>query len=80
MEAVAARLATRGLTLDVEEFRSLDAERRAVISEAEQLKQRRNEESQAIAKLRKEGADTAERQQKVREIGDRISALDDRVN
>jgi seryl-tRNA synthetase len=80
LDAAAARLATRGLTLDVEEFRSLDAERRAAISEAEQLKQRRNEESQAIAKLRKEGADTAERQQKVREIGERISALDDRVN
>ena len=80
LDSIAARLATRGLTLDVEQFRSLDAERRSAISETEQLKQYRNEESQAIAKLRKEGADTAERQQKVREIGGRIASLDERAN
>jgi seryl-tRNA synthetase len=80
LDAIAARLATRGITLDVEQFRSLDVERRSAISETEQLKQRRNEESQAIAKLRREGAETTARQQEVREIGARIASLDERAN
>jgi len=76
LDAVAARLQTRGFTLDWEDFRSLDTRRRAALTEAEQLKALRNSESGEIAKLRKQGVDTAERQQKVREIGERIAALD----
>jgi seryl-tRNA synthetase len=76
LDTIATRLAARGFTLNVDEFRALDAGRRAVLTEAEQLKALRNSESGEIAKLRKQGADTAERQQKVREIGERIAALD----
>jgi len=45
LDAVAQRLATRGYQLDVEQFRALDAERRAALTEAEQLKAQRNEKS-----------------------------------
>ena len=38
LDAVAARLATRGLTLPLEEFRELDQRRRSAITEAEQAK------------------------------------------
>jgi seryl-tRNA synthetase len=79
LDAIAQRLATRGFTLDVAEFRALDAERRGAVTEAEQLKAQRNAESMEISKLKKQGADTAEQQQKVRAIGDRISALDEKV-
>ncbi len=79
LDEVAARLARRGFTLDVEAFRELDARRRAVVTETEQLKALRNTESAEIAKLRKQGADTSERQQKVRESGERIAALDEQV-
>ncbi|HEX8986204.1 MAG TPA: serine--tRNA ligase [Bryobacteraceae bacterium] len=79
LDAIAARLATRGFTLDVDAFRDLDTRRRAAVTEAEQLKALRNSESGEIAKLRKQGVDTAERQQKVREIGERISGLDQQV-
>jgi seryl-tRNA synthetase len=79
LDTIAQRLATRGFTLDVAEFRALDAERRAAVTEAEQLKAQRNAESMEISKLKKQGADTAEQQQKVRAIGDRISALDEKV-
>jgi seryl-tRNA synthetase len=72
---IAERLATRGLTLPVEDFRALDARRRAAITEAEQLRARQNEMSRDIARLRKEGADTAEAQRISREAGDRIAAL-----
>ncbi|HBY60269.1 MAG TPA: serine--tRNA ligase [Solibacterales bacterium] len=79
VEAIAARLATRGFSLDVEQFRTMDGARRAAVSEAEGLKAQRNAESQEIAKLRKQGVDTADRQQKVREAGERIGALDEKV-
>ncbi|HEV8146700.1 MAG TPA: serine--tRNA ligase, partial [Bryobacteraceae bacterium] len=79
MDAIAARLADRGFALEVDAFRSLDAERRAALTEAEALKAHRNTESQEIAKLRKAGQDTTERQQKVREAGERIAALDEKA-
>jgi len=76
LDAIAKRLTDRGFALDVEAFRKLDTERRAAVTESEQLKAQRNAESQEIAKLRKAGEDTTARQQKVREMGDRIAALD----
>jgi seryl-tRNA synthetase len=49
------------------------------ISQSEQLKARRNAESAEIAKLRREGADTTERQARMRAIGGEISSLDEQV-
>ena len=80
LETIAERLATRGFKLDVDHFRALDAKRRAALTEAESLKAQRNAESMEISKLRKQGVDTTERQQKVREIGERISSLDSQVS
>lgn len=79
LDAVADRLSTRGFELDREQFRELDRQRRAAVTETEQLKAQRNSESAEIAKLRREGVDTTDRQQKVREIGDRIASLDEKV-
>jgi seryl-tRNA synthetase len=79
IDAIATRLADRGFTLDVEAFRQLDAERRAALTESEQLKALRKTESQEIGKLIKAGQDAAERQQKVREMGDRATALEERA-
>src|ERR1035438_3581384 len=74
LDAIAQRLATRGFQLNVEEFRALDSERRAAITESEQLKAQKNAESTEIAKLRKQGLDAQDRQQKVRSVSERISA------
>jgi seryl-tRNA synthetase len=79
LDAIAKRLAGRGFTLDVEAFRKLDAERRAALSESESLKARRNAETQEIGKLKRAGQDTSERQQKIREMADRMAALDQRA-
>lgn len=79
IDAIAARLASRGVTLDLEQFRDLDARRRSAIAQAEQLKAQRNAESAEIGKLRKQGADVSERQLQMREAGERISALDAQV-
>ncbi len=78
-EKIAERLATRGPIAGLDQFRDLDKRRRAAITEAEELKARRNAESAEIAKLRKAGTDTTDRQQQVREIGTRISALDEQI-
>ena len=76
IDAIAKRLADRGFRLDVEAFRTLDTERRAALSESEQLKAQKNAESQEIGKLKRAGQDASERQQKVREMDERIGALD----
>src|SRR5258708_19087599 len=79
LDAVAARLATRGLHLDLGQFRELDTRRRAALTESEQLKARRNSASEEVGKLKRQGVDTSDRQQQVREIADRIDALEDQV-
>ncbi|MCU1275781.1 MAG: seryl-tRNA synthetase, partial [Bryobacterales bacterium] len=78
-EKIAERLSTRGAISGLDQFRELDKRRRAAITEAEELKARRNTESAEIARLRKAGTDTTERQQQVREIGNRITALDEQI-
>jgi seryl-tRNA synthetase len=78
-DRIAQRLSTRSNPPDLDRFRELDRERRGAISQTEQLKARRNTESQEIAKLKKEGADTTGRQKEMRAIGEEISRLDDRV-
>ena len=78
-EKIAERLATRGPVSGLNQFRDLDQRRRAAITEAEELKARRNTESAEIARLRKAGQDTADRQQQVREIGNHIASLDEQI-
>jgi seryl-tRNA synthetase len=78
-DSVSARLATRGNHVPLEGFRDLDQRRRAAIQEAEELKAKRNASSMEIAKLRKAGVDTADAQQAVRAMAERISALDEQV-
>jgi seryl-tRNA synthetase len=57
----------------------LDRQRRAAVTEAEELKNRRNARSKEIGAARKRGEDTGAAQGEVRAIGDRIAALDERV-
>jgi len=78
-DTLAQRLATRSNPPNLDRFRELDARRRAAITEVEQLKARRNEESAKIAQLKREGVDTAEQQKAVRAIGDQIAACDSEV-
>jgi seryl-tRNA synthetase len=75
LDAMAERLATRGLTLPLEQFRDLDKRRRASITESEQLKAEQNAISREIPKLKKEGQDTSEIQARSRAMGDRAAEL-----
>ena len=58
----------------------LDVERRRLVTETETLKRQRNTASEEIGKLKKAGQATADKQQAVKAIGDRISGLDARVS
>jgi seryl-tRNA synthetase len=75
-DRIAQRLQTRSNPPDLDGYRELDKRRRAAIAESEQLKAHRNAETSEIGKLRREGADTTERQQQVRAIGERIALLE----
>ncbi len=79
LDAIRERLATRGYSLDGDSFENLDKQRRQYVTEVEQLKADRNSATAEIAKLRKAGTDTADRQQQVRAMGERISELDERA-
>jgi seryl-tRNA synthetase len=79
LDAIALRLADRGFALDVDTFRKLDAERRAALTESEQLSAQRKSESQEIGKLIKAGQDASARQQQVREMADRAAELEARA-
>jgi seryl-tRNA synthetase len=79
LDKIRERLAARGYVLDAAAFEELDRRRRQCVTESEQLKAERNQASAEIAKLRKSGVDTAEQQQRVRGIGERIAALDEQA-
>lgn len=73
------RIATRGDVSGFANFRDLDRRRRAAVKEAEELKASRRTESEEIARLRKAGVDTTERQQAGRQVAAQIAALDKQV-
>jgi seryl-tRNA synthetase len=79
LDATAARLADRGFELDVEAFRKLDAERRAAVTQSEQLKAQIKAESQEIGKLKRAGEDTSARQLANRELDGKAAAFDEQA-
>ncbi|MCZ8523391.1 MULTISPECIES: serine--tRNA ligase [Paenibacillus] len=80
LDRVKQGLANRGANLeDLDRFTSLDTNRRQLLQEVEQLKNRRNVVSQEVAQLKKakENADHLIEEMKV--VGDRIKALDEEI-
>ena len=78
-EAVARALATRGSAEHIKDLLAADATRRRVLKEAEDLKALRNRASEAIGQARRRGEDAAAEQARMREVSDRIKALDAEV-
>jgi len=75
---VAEGLRRRGAEVALaEEARDLDAKRRALVVQADDLKTQRNARSKEIGVLKKAGQDTAAVQADVRAIGDKITELDE---
>ena len=69
-------LADKGGAELIPEILARDTERRRLVKEADDLKAQRNTASEAIGRARKRGEDAGAEQARMREVGDRIKALD----
>ncbi|AGK51797.1 serine--tRNA ligase [Bacillus sp. 1NLA3E] len=79
-EEVKGKLQHRGEDLtDFGRFEELDQNRRDLIVESEKLKSKRNEVSQQVAVLKREKKDADHLISEMREVGDRIKALDEEL-
>ena len=72
-------LKNRNSTIDLSEFLEKEEQRRALLSEAEALKARRNEESNRIAQIKREGGDAQPIMDEMRALGDEIAAADEKL-
>lgn len=76
-DEVRARLGARGQDIDWQGLRKLDQERRALLAKVEELRHRRKTASDQIAKLKREKQPADSLVQEMKDVGDRIKALED---
>jgi seryl-tRNA synthetase len=76
LDHVRERLNTRRGAYSVDELIATDTEWKNIINRSEELRRRRNEESEAIGKLKRAGNDTSLQQTKVKEISNEIKSLE----
>jgi seryl-tRNA synthetase len=69
-------LATRGAAVSLAPVLAADAERRRLLTETEELKAERNRASEAIGQAKRRGEDAQAVTARMREVSDRIKALD----
>src|SRR5258707_12327642 len=69
----------RGAALDLDGFRTLDKERRELITATEQLKARRNKASDEIARLKKAKQNADALIAEMKQVSERIKAADERI-
>jgi seryl-tRNA synthetase len=72
LDNVKARMATRGIAVEWEEFVSLDRERREAVAIIERLKEKKNRLSGEIGKLKKAGADATVLMREVEQVSEAI--------
>jgi len=75
-EAIERALVDRGGAELIGPLLALDAERRRLVRESEELKALRNKASEAIGQAKRRGEDAADEQARMREVGERIKALE----
>jgi seryl-tRNA synthetase len=78
-ELVAAGLAKRGQTVELDAFRSLDTKRRALLTEVEGLKRHRNESSKRIGEVVKSGGDAVALRNEMKSVGEKVAALEGEI-
>ncbi len=72
-------LKNRGLSVDLDRFVAVEAERRRIIQQVETLKNQRNVASQEIAALKKSKQDASAQIEAMKRVGDEIKLLDERL-
>ncbi|MBI1848408.1 MAG: serine--tRNA ligase [Candidatus Rokubacteria bacterium] len=77
--AVERALADRGGAELIKPLLAVDVERRRLVRESEELKALRNRASEAIGQARRRGEDASAEQARMREVGERIKALEEQL-
>lgn len=78
-DLVKAAMKTRSGEYDVDIVLELDRQRREILKEVEVLKAERNRESAQVAALKREKKDASEIIARMKDVGDKIKALDDEL-
>jgi seryl-tRNA synthetase len=78
-EAVREALKKRYVTADLDGFLQRDEKRRQLLAEVEQLKARRNRESEEIARLKKAGQAATDIIVSMRELSEQVKTMDEQV-
>ncbi len=76
-QAVEKAAKDKGAAVDIATILAQDEKRRSILSETEQLRHQRNEASEHISQLKKEGKDATELIIKMRSVADRIKELEE---
>lgn len=79
-DAVKAALDKRHKDYHLEQFKDIDAKRRELIGQVEELKSKQNADSKEIPKLKKEGKDTTALMAEMKELSAKIKELDAQVS
>ncbi len=75
-DKVEAGIALKGAAVDLSRFYAIEDRRLALLHETEQLKAKRNADSEEIARLKKTGQDANTLIAEMRELGDKVKELD----
>src|SRR5882672_1591947 len=76
LDSVAARLATRGLTIDVAAFRALEEQRKHAQVRTQELQAKRNASSKSIGELKRKGEDTSALLAEMAALGDELKGIE----
>jgi len=76
LAGVAARLATRGYTLDTAKFEQLEAERKTIQTRTQELQAKRNASSKLIGQAKAKGEDTTTIMAEVGALGEELKQLE----
>ncbi|MGL4947467.1 MAG: serine--tRNA ligase [Cetobacterium sp.] len=80
IEVLQEMLVNRGSNIDLQEFVTLDAERREILTEVETLKNKRNTESAEVARKKKAGEDASEIIAEMGKVSAQIKELDAKLS
>lgn len=79
-DAVRKGLSTRRSSVDLDQLLALDAEHRAKVGELEGLSQLKNQANDEVVRLKKEKGDASAKIAEMRQVSDRIAALNQSVS
>src|SRR6267142_2365143 len=79
LDSVAARLATRGVTIDVATFRALEEKRKHAQVRTQELQAKRNASSKSIGELKRKGKDTSALMAEMAVLGDELKGIEEEL-